>query len=620
MTPKNSFAQDSDQDLIIPLGEDMRTPGWIETLPFGAAFFDQTKLQVLFSNSQFKKWFGLSEHERTHLPQIFLDQIGESRIRATISEVLAQTVTRTFPIECKAAETGKRIAGLVRISSGAAFRSNAVLFLIDDISEQKKSQVLGESVARLQTENLKRLAESRANMRRVLDHLPQAFLLFNRHGEVTHSYSVLSSRLFPLGANQKNIREVLELTDPKHDAFFSILFEDIDPLLLNEVCPKETQIGDHLVALRFVRLAEDGVENQVLCALEDITEVRALQKDLETKERVRNQILNAVMYRDPFLSMVERIKGLNAFTDDEIHFRRQIHALKANLAFFGFRELASACHGWESLVSEKRSFPLQETQDLARELHAGIQKFLVEQADIIRIDPALEGFHFTIPLQRIRALQEAIDRNAQPNELTSHLENWVALSTQQALSWLNGVWISTLESLGKPAAPIQFGETSAQISPHLYRDLFGLLPLAVRNAADHGIETAARRQDLGKPPEGQLKIQLTEVTHEGRDFYHLEISDDGAGMDWEKIHKRTQPAQESDSNRWSPQRLLRLIATQEVSTRAEVSMVSGRGIGLGTLYEALEKRGGQLQIESTPGVGTTLKMTFPKLTRFGEPQ
>jgi two-component system chemotaxis sensor kinase CheA len=622
MTPPNSSALQKTADELSTVGNGGLSNAWIEVLPFGAACFDPSKLQVIFTNSQFKKWFGQTEADTPSLPQVIIDQLGESRIRATLSEVSRTGAVRSLPIEFKSCDKGKRIAGLLRISPAEQFQANTVLLLIEDISAQKKSQVLGESVARLQDDNLKRLAESRANMQRVLEHLPQSFLLFNRHGEVTHTFSALAERLFPAGANQKNIRELIQLTDSKYDSFFSILFEEIDPGLLNDISPREIQIRDRLISLRFIRLVEDGIENQALCVLEDVTEVRTLQNELERKERIRYQILNAVMHREPFLGMTELIRALATLSEDPVAFRRQVHALKGNLAFFGFQDLATACHQWEELVEKRMdaaaAFPSATARDLAKTLNEGIAKFLHEQSAILRLDSSPEGLHFTVELERIRELKKAIDARATPAELTAHLQSWISLPIQQSLGWLNGVWLSTLETLGKKGAPIEFSETPVKVSPHCYRDLFGMLPLAIRNAADHGIEPTSERQRLGKSPEGHLKITLDETQKGGQVFYRLDISDDGAGVAWDKIRKNAQTNQGPELSRWSPQRLLRLVTTQAVSTKDQADEISGRGIGLGTLYEAVEKKGGSLDIESRPGEGTRLRIEFPKFSCFGD--
>jgi two-component system chemotaxis sensor kinase CheA len=132
----------------------------------------------------------------------------------------------------------------------------------------------------------------------------------------------------------------------------------------------------------------------------------------------------------------------------------------------------------------------------------------------------------------------------------------------------------------------------------------------VRNAIDHGIETPAVRQARGKPAAGRLSLR---AFHEGG-LVHLEIADDGAGVDAERVKRKAlerglitaeQAALLGEAD------LLHLVFLPGFSTADAVSRVSGRGVGMDVVKTNVEKVGGTVDLRSRPGLGTTLTVKIP---------
>jgi two-component system, chemotaxis family, sensor kinase CheA len=132
----------------------------------------------------------------------------------------------------------------------------------------------------------------------------------------------------------------------------------------------------------------------------------------------------------------------------------------------------------------------------------------------------------------------------------------------------------------------------------------------IRNAVDHGIEPVQERQRKGKPETGTLRL---EAYHEGN-YVVIEISDDGGGIDTEKIRSRALAKgfitpEESDS--MSEEELTALIMRPGFSTADEVTHTSGRGVGMDVVKDHIEKLNGSIGIESTPGRGTLFRIKIP---------
>lgn len=137
-------------------------------------------------------------------------------------------------------------------------------------------------------------------------------------------------------------------------------------------------------------------------------------------------------------------------------------------------------------------------------------------------------------------------------------------------------------------------------------------PLAhvVRNAADHGIENAAEREALGKPARGTIRLN---AYHDG-DQVVIEVSDDGRGLDREKIISRAIERGiilSDTASQLNEAEALQLIFTPGLSTADEVTEISGRGVGLDVVKSALGDLKGNVELESQPGKGTTFRLMVP---------
>jgi two-component system chemotaxis sensor kinase CheA len=133
---------------------------------------------------------------------------------------------------------------------------------------------------------------------------------------------------------------------------------------------------------------------------------------------------------------------------------------------------------------------------------------------------------------------------------------------------------------------------------------------AVRNALDHGIEPPEVRQAAGKDPEGLLTLRAVQ---EGSHVI-VEISDDGAGIAVEKVRAKAVERGLITAERaaqLAERELLQLVFLPGFSTAAQVTNVSGRGVGMDVVRTNVEKIGGKVEIDSRPGKGTTLRLRIP---------
>ncbi|GAB2614061.1 chemotaxis protein CheA [Novilysobacter erysipheiresistens] len=132
----------------------------------------------------------------------------------------------------------------------------------------------------------------------------------------------------------------------------------------------------------------------------------------------------------------------------------------------------------------------------------------------------------------------------------------------------------------------------------------------VRNAIDHGIESPEVRAAAGKPEQGQVRLSAQQ---EG-DHVAIEVRDDGAGIDPDKIRDsalRKGLIDPEAAARLSGDECLQLIFLAGFSTRAEVSDLSGRGVGMDVVQSKIRELSGEVQIFSEPGRGSRFLIRVP---------
>jgi two-component system chemotaxis sensor kinase CheA len=163
--------------------------------------------------------------------------------------------------------------------------------------------------------------------------------------------------------------------------------------------------------------------------------------------------------------------------------------------------------------------------------------------------------------------------------------------------------------LGKPTELLIDGD-AIEADRAIVDDLFEPLLHLVRNAMDHGIEDAAGRVAAGKPVKAIVRLW---VARQG-DRLVVGVADDGRGIDPEAIRRaavRKGHATAEQAGRLDDAGALELLFAPGFSTSADVSDLSGRGVGLDAVRSAIARLGGTVELASRVGVGTTMTLHLP---------
>lgn len=162
-------------------------------------------------------------------------------------------------------------------------------------------------------------------------------------------------------------------------------------------------------------------------------------------------------------------------------------------------------------------------------------------------------------------------------------------------------------NLGKDAALVMEGENT-KLDKAVIEQLNAPCIHLLRNAVDHGIEPAEVRSALGKPPQGTVTLSARQ---EGSDVV-IAVRDDGGGIDGRKLWAKAVAAGRIEAGRpYDPAAALELIFLPGLSTAETVSDVSGRGVGMDAVREAIAALRGRLDVQSVTGEGSTFTISLP---------
>ena len=151
-------------------------------------------------------------------------------------------------------------------------------------------------------------------------------------------------------------------------------------------------------------------------------------------------------------------------------------------------------------------------------------------------------------------------------------------------------------------------DADVELDRHLLERMIGPFEHMIRNAIDHGIESAAERARLGKPPVGTITIQAAQESGE----IVVRVSDDGAGLNVERIRakaieRRLMPTAAVVSD----EQAMQFILLPGFSTAAKITHLSGRGVGMDVVHSEVKKLGGAISVETQAGRGTTFVIRLP---------
>lgn len=297
---------------------------------------------------------------------------------------------------------------------------------------------------------------------------------------------------------------------------------------------------------------------------------------------------------------------------------RHIHTIKGNAGSYGFELLSLNAHKAEDMLEELRepvkmrrenslaaiAEYLNKMNEAMREVHQKI-KLVFGRDDEITV---------RVPENRIQKIQEmcTVLRNSANTELLNPLYEQCMMLTWKPLKTLTRKYLKSIQK----AARVQNKNVHFDIDDEMklypaeeFADIDEILIHLIRNSVDHGIEEPEVREELNKGI-GRIRFEYRK-TKEKRVIL---LSDDGRGIDTDKLVEKSiqkgiitpemVPSMSDDQK-------INLIFHPGISTADIITDTSGRGIGMNVVFEKMKSLGGNTEIKSRLGKGTTFILTIP---------
>jgi two-component system, chemotaxis family, sensor kinase CheA len=243
---------------------------------------------------------------------------------------------------------------------------------------------------------------------------------------------------------------------------------------------------------------------------------------------------------------------------------------------------------------------IRVTVDTLEQLMTMVSELVLTRNQLMEIVRRHEDSEFKTPLQRL-------------SNVTAELQEGVMKTRMQPIgnAWqkLPRIVRDLSNELGKQIdLEMQGAETE------LDRQVLDLIkdPLThmVRNSADHGLETPAERRALGKSERGRIRLS---AYHEGGHII-IQIADDGRGLDTERIKAKAIAqglASEAEIDKLSEGQIHKFIFVPGFSTAAQITSISGRGVGMDVVRNNIDQIGGTIDVKSVAGAGLNFTIKIP---------
>lgn len=359
---------------------------------------------------------------------------------------------------------------------------------------------------------------------------------------------------------------------------------------------------------------DDGTVERVLVAARDVTLLHGLKAAADAAAReteIVQQILNAGV--DDFKSFCETSRRLvdqhlaaAARGLDEARRRalfRDVHTIKGHSRTLGLDQIVVAAHAAErdceaapSNGAGASAGAVGGAEGLAalRELARVLRDY--EQTGERKLGRLWAGAdaRFKQALGAIEsALAQAPERPSYPVRTLTQVKQAVhrlnAIPLDQVLRETARVFPSLARELGKSVPELEWVDDGTLLDADWGRVMKDALVHTFRNSLDHGIETSEEREALGKAPRGKIALRTERDVHGVR----IRLRDDGRGLPLAELRSKTGRLDSPDHD------VAEAIFDYGISTAAQLSTVSGRGIGMDAVRGFLRERGGDVVIEFT---------------------
>ena len=544
--------------------------------------------------------------EDTRHSMAVADDIADSVKRQTAGAVLSCILFSILVALYVSRSISRPIAhleeGVRRISSGELEHSITITSS-DEIGQLTKAF---NDMTRGLRETMTALDNRNRDMRLVFDNVAQGLVTMNADGTVSEERSAAVDSWLGEIPKGHTLWGHFEKFDNRFAANFKFAYESIIedewlPLELRlDNAPKKAKVGDRFLEIEYRPILDGERVAKVLVITSDVSE-RIAQEKARAEEQETLAVFRSIQrdregFQDFFAEGQALLDSLSTSTADLVTLKRQVHTLKGNSGCYSITSVANACHDLETAMEDEGRGPSREELDSLRARWEKLRS-LVSQL----VGDGEAGI--VVDSEEHAELVEAVLDGTERSVLAGRLEQWKCERVSSRFERF-GEQARALATQLEKQVEIKIDCGRLRLQKERFGTFWSSFVHVVRNAIDHGIEPEAERAENGKSE--PARIVLRALVDE--DDLTIEVVDNGRGVAWEKI---AQKARERGLPAATRADLVEALFSDGVSTAAEVTSVSGRGVGMAAVRDACKELGGRITIESERGVGTRTVFRFP---------
>jgi two-component system chemotaxis sensor kinase CheA len=542
---------------------------------------------------------------------------GQGKIHEAISLASSGAIHQAIKLLDEATETAPRTGltrHLMRLLEAIRHSEDEKELVLGEVQmfqaevEETNSQLASEIAERKQAQAA--LRDRNEHLRAVLDNVGEGLLTLDRDGQVAGDASATISSWFGPLTEGDSFTEYLSGFAPSVATWFELGWDQVAAGMLPldvalQQLPHTVAHGERTFHFSYIPIASPHMEletSRVLVVISD--ETAALeQKRLEARQRETLKLVNTIA--DDRYGFFEFFDATNATIGqlerwrelEEVELQRLVHTLKGNALLFGIETIAEICHEIENNLVESEEEPLaelferlavrwKELGEAVEPLHNGRSRRAVEVSRSELVDTIAD-----------------LVEGAESSDIAQKVARWRLEPTRPRLLRFGEQARHIARRLGKGHVALTIEDSGLHVCPDRWGPFWGAFGHAVRNAVVHGLEGPEERARSGKPTSGRIELR----TYARNAQFVVEIRDDGQGITWSSVSER---AERLGLPCDTEEELRDALFCQGLTTAKQVDLGAGRGVGMSVIREVCEELGGSIELESTPGKGTTFRFLF----------
>ena len=412
--------------------------------------------------------------------------------------------------------------------------------------------------------------------------------------------------------------------------------------------PREAQLKvahGHFVRLSYVPEFENGLLQNVRLVMQDISEIKQREEQANAQRKEMEKFFALLQVSDSlfelFMGETRRLfedirndlkllkhSSTEAAREHASRLFRAVHTIKANARLFKLDSIQDVAHHVETYLDELRQGKIKINPNTLQELTLRMQSISEEvysyaslRKEILNTTDRNSGINLRYRVQWVRSLMSqfatlisdpVIEKEPLAliqKEFSRAMSSFDRSSLRDYIRGYEAMLKEMGSELGKEVVLL------TEIEFHHFDSLIltrvnDILLHCMRNAIDHGIESPDEREALGKPRKGTITI----ATHERNGMVEVSLKDDGRGIDVEKVRNRAVELgilKADQARTMSDEDIVPLLFNVGVSTATTVTEISGRGLGMDVVRDAIYGMNGQLKLAFEKNQSTTVSFLLP---------